>query len=240
MPSRIRGENTRRRQRRRLAERLGWDADGALLTSRLRQLGLPQGYSVQLHANRSVMVALTPRRTVRIHRGYVYATDRTLEAVITFLRPDVDARTRAAAKRTVVAFAVDRYHAVERPRRRVPREDRGLVAQLERWHAALNRQYFGGELSPIPVRVSSRMTTRLGALVLDAATGVAAEIAISRRHMMRDEESEVRDTVLHEMVHQWQVEAGHAPDHGRSFKAKAREVGITPAARRVVGGPRTG
>jgi hypothetical protein len=36
------------------------------------------------------------------------------------------------------------------------------------------------------------------------------------------------------MVHQWQDEAGHTIDHGRSFRAKAREVGIAPFARRVL------
>jgi lambda repressor-like predicted transcriptional regulator len=36
------------------------------------------------------------------------------------------------------------------------------------------------------------------------------------------------------MVHQWQDEAGHAIDHGATFRQKAREVGITPSARRHV------
>ncbi len=229
----------RHRQRQQLAERRGWEADDALLTSRLRQLGLPGHYAVRLHTNRTVMVSLTPRGTVRIHRGYVYATDHTLEAVVNFLRPDVDAQARADAKRTVLAFAVDRYAWTERSRCRTPREDRGLVAKLERWHATLNRRYFAGALLRIPIRLSSRMTTRLGELVVDTATGTAAEIGINRRHVLRDGGAEVRDTLLHEMVHQWQVQRGHAPDHGRAFKEKAREVGIVPAARKTVGGPRT-
>jgi hypothetical protein len=36
------------------------------------------------------------------------------------------------------------------------------------------------------------------------------------------------------MVHQWQDEGGHAIDHGATFRKKAREVGITPSARRHV------
>jgi hypothetical protein len=36
------------------------------------------------------------------------------------------------------------------------------------------------------------------------------------------------------MVHQWQDEAGHAIDHGRAFRAKAREVGVAPSARRAL------
>jgi hypothetical protein len=35
-------------------------------------------------------------------------------------------------------------------------------------------------------------------------------------------------------VHQWQDESGHTIDHGATFRAKAREVGIAPYARRVL------
>jgi hypothetical protein len=35
------------------------------------------------------------------------------------------------------------------------------------------------------------------------------------------------------MVHQWQDENGKEIDHGRAFRAKAREVGIEPAAKRA-------
>jgi len=41
--------------------------------------------------------------------------------------------------------------------------------------------------------------------------------------------------MLHEMVHQWQAETGLPVDHGPLFRAKAREVGVLPAARRKLG-----
>jgi hypothetical protein len=34
------------------------------------------------------------------------------------------------------------------------------------------------------------------------------------------------------MVHQWQAETGLPVDHGPLFRAKAREVGVLPTARR--------
>jgi hypothetical protein len=37
------------------------------------------------------------------------------------------------------------------------------------------------------------------------------------------------------MIHQWQDESGLEIDHGPAFRAKARELGVTPAARRLVG-----
>ena len=39
------------------------------------------------------------------------------------------------------------------------------------------------------------------------------------------------------MVHQWQDETGLPIDHGRAFRAKAREVGIAPQARRELRSP---
>jgi hypothetical protein len=40
--------------------------------------------------------------------------------------------------------------------------------------------------------------------------------------------------MLHEMVHQWQAETGLRMDHGRTFRQKAGEVGVLPAAKRTV------
>jgi hypothetical protein len=229
-----------RPRRPRSADERGWEADRILLTSRLRSLGLPHDVEIRLHTNRAVMVSLTPGGTLRIHRGYAYAADRTLEAVVRFLRPGGGERARALARRIVLAHDVERHLPRRRERpRRVPPADRKLVAQLERWHAELNRRHFEGALPRIRIRLSSRMTTRLGELAVDAATGRADEIAISRRHLAADRPDEVRDTLLHEMVHQWQVEQGQRADHGRLFRDKARAVGITPAARKTVGGTRT-
>jgi len=36
------------------------------------------------------------------------------------------------------------------------------------------------------------------------------------------------------MVHQWQAESGLRIDHGTTFRKKAREVGVIPAARRTI------
>ena len=231
-----------RRSRPRQAERDGWEADRALLLSRLRALGLPAARDVQLHANRSVLVSVTAHGVLRIHRGYAYAADRTLEAVVTFLRPEASRRERAVARRAIETFPVERYEprTSRRPgtRRRSSAEDRA-VARLRRAHAALNLRHFDGLLDRVPIRLSSRMSTRLGEVAVDRSTGRVAEIALSRLHVERDEWQEVCDTLLHEMVHQWQVETGQAPDHGARFKAKAREVGIVPAARKAVGVPPT-
>ena len=104
-------------------------------------------------------------------------------------------------------------------------------------HGRLNAAHFGGALGEIPIRLSGRMRTRLGEVSVDLRTGRPIEIALSRRHLADHPWGEVEHTMLHEMVHQWQAESGRQIDHGPSFRRKAREVGVLPAARRAVARP---
>ena len=108
-----------------------------------------------------------------------------------------------------------------------------MLDQLERLRQDLNREHFQDGLPGIPIRLSSRMRTRLGELTLEDRTGRPVEIAISRRHVERDLWSEVRQTLLHELVHLWQADAGLAVEHGPAFRRKAREVGIEASAVRT-------
>ena len=111
--------------------------------------------------------------------------------------------------------------------------DEALAARLEIAHAELNEARFGGALQGIPVRVSRRMRTRLGHYS-PARGGEGAEIAISQQHLRTHGWASAMETLLHEMVHQWQAETGRALDHGPEFRKKARAVGIRPRATRVV------
>jgi len=114
-----------------------------------------------------------------------------------------------------------------------------LLHRLESLHRQLNAQHFGGALAEIPIRLSGRMRTRLGELAVEIRSGRPIDIAISRRHIARHAWSEVEHTMLHEMVHQWQAETDLRIDHGRTFRQKAREVGVLPAAKRAIGPSRT-
>lgn len=112
------------------------------------------------------------------------------------------------------------------------RDDTPIAAALLQWHARLNAERFGGALREIPVRVSRRMRSRLGHYA-PAQRGAKPEIAISDRHVRRHGLAQAVETLLHEMVHQWQDESGLPLDHGAAFRRKAREVGIRPRATRV-------
>ncbi len=227
-----------RKSRRTWAERQARLADQALLIRRLTQLGLRGVHSVTVHENRTVMATVTQRGVLRVHRGYAYASDHVLEAIVRFADPRSRSSDRDAARRTIAEFAVDTFVAARpRRRRREPTNpgDRSLLETLRHLHDELNDQFFDGALSPIQFRLSDRMTRRLAEITVERSGEEPLEIALSRRHVERDGWDEVRQTLLHEMVHQWQVESGREADHGPGFRRKAREVGVTPSAQRDVG-----
>ena len=210
-----------------------------VLAQRLRLLGLRQMSAVRTHTNRTVMVSLNERERLRLHRGYVFAPDRVLSAIVRFLNPRASRADRRRAEQVFLAFPVELY--APRPRERAGPErprpgDVALLHRLRTLHRELNRTHFGGSLGEIPIRLSGRMRTRLGEVSVDLRTGRPIEIALSRRHLAEHPWSEVEHTMLHEMVHQWQAETGLAVNHLRSFRQKAIEVGIEPQARRIVTG----
>jgi hypothetical protein len=141
---------------------------------------------------------------------------------------------RRRAREAILAYQVPR--SALPPRRPAPPapEDEPAITQLRRFHAHYNRVYFGGRLRMVPIRLSARMVTRLGHYTAASPAGDPAEIVIGREHIRRHGWEEALHTLLHEMVHQWQDEAGHPIDHGATFRRKAREVGITASARRHV------
>lgn len=202
----------------------------AVLFSRLQDHGLRGVDALVLMRTRTVMVSLIGR-TLRVHEGYADAPERVLRAVVAFAiaRTKTD---RQAARDVILAHDVERAPA---PRRREAARpgDLPMLAQLTEAHRQLNTQWFAGALNGIPVRLSGRMATRLGHFD-PGSRHTPPEIVLSRTHITRHGWREAMHTLLHEMVHQWQHETGRPVDHGAEFRQKAREVGITPAARRDV------
>lgn len=209
-----------------------------LLRRRLAALGLTDLAAVRVTDNRAVMVSLTQGRELRIHRGYAQASDRVLRAVVRFLARATRPALRRAARHEILSFGADARAAGRAgPRRTADRPRPGDRAHVERLTALFreaNATRFGGALPELPIRLSGRMKSRLGQLCLEHGSGVPFEITVSRRHVERHGWTEVADTLLHEMVHLWQHVRGHPVDHGRTFRAKAREVGVEPAAGRQV------
>jgi hypothetical protein len=204
------------------------------LKTRLQRLGLGSQYRVRLTTNRTVVVSYSGGE-LRIHNSFLGANEDVWGAIITF----VHGRNRLArreARRTILEFPVARSAEPPRRKRRPERTnpaDVPIIRELSRWHIAYNRERFGGTLRSVSIRISRRMKSRLGHYS-PASEGYEREIVLSRRHVRRDGWEEALHTLLHEMVHQWQDEQGLPVDHGSSFRAKARAVGITPLACRAV------
>ncbi len=181
------------------------------------------------------MLVTVRRGVLRIQRGFAYAPDRVLRAVATFVRGR--RRSRREVARELLAFPVHEYVAARPARRRRTRPRPGdgrIVAALLALHRELNRRHFDGRLASPRFRLSDRMRVRLADVTLRESRGGPVEIGFSRRHLRRDGWDEIGKTLLHEMVHQWQVESGLPLNHGAEFRRKAREVGVEPSARRRV------
>ena len=202
----------------------------AALMRKLRSFGLHPSVRLTLTTNRSVMVSFRGG-TLRLHRGFADAPDDVLRAVVVFMQGRGVARR--AAKRVLLAHRIPREDHAPPRRERMHPDDAPLAARLAKEHARLNDERFGGTLRPLTLRVSRRMKSRLGHYA-PASSAAGAEIVISRRHIRRHGWPEALETLLHEMVHQWQDESGSPVDHGAGFREKAREVGILPRARRTV------
>jgi len=195
----------------------------------LRARGLASITSLTLTKNSRVMVSFRGSE-MRVHRGYLDARPEVLDAIVRL----VEGRTksiRREAGRFVVANAPPAVSEAPARRERTHPDDEAWSARLVEEHRRLNAGRFGGLLQPIAVRVSRRMKSRLGHhSPVDGWP--APEIAISRRHIRRHGWDAAIETLVHEMVHQWQAETGVPLDHGPGFRVKAVEVGIRPRARR--------
>jgi hypothetical protein len=200
------------------------------LLERLRELGLRDFTQCRLTRNRNVMVSFRAAE-LRVHEGYLGAPDDVLAAIVTFVQARRRA-DRARARRTLLAHPIET--GIARRRDTMHPDDHDAAQRFRDWHARYNAQFFGGVLRDIPVRVSRRMRARLGHYSCATKAGDPPEIAISRRHLRRHGWDEALETLLHEMVHQWQDENGLPLDHGSTFRRKAREIGISPFACRKV------
>ena len=202
------------------------------LLRRLRALGLRRISECRLTRNRNVMVSFGARE-LRVHEGYLKAPDEVLSAIVRFVEGATRGE-RLRARRRLLAFPIETQAPSRRRRGTTHPDDQRIAERLTESHGQYNRDHFGSVLRSLEVRVSRRMRARLGHYTAATKVGDPPEIAISRRHLRTHGWEEALHTLLHEMVHQWQDERGLTIDHGATFRAKAREVGISPFARRTV------
>lgn len=201
------------------------------LAARLYRIGLPEATPVVAHVNRRVLVTLTARGALRVHAGYARAPDEVLAAIVRWARPRTRRADRLEAQRLLTGFPVH-DHAAPSPRRTganppaVRPGDEPILERLRVLHAELNERHFGGVLGEVTLVLSERMRRRLGEFRPAAAPGEHHRIGLGRRHLARDGWRRVTETLLHEMVHQWQAETGRPLGHRSDFRMKCAAIGI--------------
>jgi len=210
--------------------------DAKEMRERLVRHGLDPRYRLRLTSNRTVFVSYSSDE-VRVQQGFLRAPDDVMRAIVQF----VQTRSRAdrnRATRLLLSFPIENESSSGHAPRRAPEkthpDDEAMAERLRCAHKSFNREKFDGILGTPPIRVSRRMKSRLGHYTHREPSGEGGEIVISRRHIKRHGWAEAMDTLVHEMIHQWQDETVLPVDHGRQFRAKARSIGISPQARRDV------
>ncbi|HEX7118596.1 MAG TPA: SprT family zinc-dependent metalloprotease [Longimicrobiales bacterium] len=216
----------------------------AAIVAALRSHGVSGIGRIRFKENRTRLLAVSrDGRTLHIHVAFRDAPAEVLGAVAAFLSARRGTRRSAEAVARIRDWARGRVPAAVgaepgRPRAEprpgpccaTPAQRRFLAEQ----YARLNADRFGGRLpSDLPLRLSRRMTRRLGHVRWhrrEDGTRVVVELALNPDLMLDGNEAQLRDTLLHEMAHveAW-LEHGH-PGHGAPWKRIARRVGCEPRA----------
>jgi predicted SprT family Zn-dependent metalloprotease len=94
------------------------------------------------------------------------------------------------------------------------------VADLQLMFAQFNFLHFDGELPTYRIAYNARFSNLTGRI-----TYKPPQIELSPKHLAGKPE-ELRDTLLHEMIHAWLHARGLPPGHTPTFKKKMRELGL--------------
>ncbi|HTJ28232.1 MAG TPA: SprT-like domain-containing protein [Candidatus Limnocylindria bacterium] len=94
------------------------------------------------------------------------------------------------------------------------------VAELQLMFAQFNFLYFDGEIPTYRIAYNARFSNLAGRITYKPPT-----IELSPKHLV-GKLDELRETLLHEMIHAWLHAKGLPPGHTPTFKKKMRELGL--------------
>jgi hypothetical protein len=217
----------------------------------LRERGARRLRRVALRENRSTIWSLTQGgRVLNLHAAYRRAPLTVLRAFVVIAR-EGPGRVRSEAYRRAcrlvaewpgLAAELRRIRAAARRHRAPARRGPGVGpccatpgqrVYLRRLYRYLNDTRFGGRLPNwIPLRLSRRMSSRLGQMVPGVVDGrrVVLEIALNVDLILEGNGRERLDTLLHEMAHAADHLANGTTGHGESWRRWARRAGCDDRA----------
>ena len=94
------------------------------------------------------------------------------------------------------------------------------VAELQLLFAQYNLLYFQGEIPSYRIAYNARFSNLAGRISYKPPL-----IELSPKHLV-GKLDELRQTLLHEMIHAWLHALGKNPGHTATFKKKMRELGL--------------
>ena len=94
------------------------------------------------------------------------------------------------------------------------------VAQLQLLFAQYNWMHFRGEIPTYRIAYNMRFSNSAGRVTYKPPL-----IELSPKHLV-GKEGELRETLLHEMIHAWLHALGKPPGHTATFKKKMSELGL--------------
>jgi len=94
------------------------------------------------------------------------------------------------------------------------------VADLQILFAQYNFVHFDGEIPTYRIAYNARFSNVAGRITYKPPL-----IELSPKHL-RGKVDELRETLLHEMIHAWLHARGENPGHTPTFKRKMRELGL--------------
>jgi predicted SprT family Zn-dependent metalloprotease len=94
------------------------------------------------------------------------------------------------------------------------------VAELQLLFAQYNLMHFRGEIPAYRIAYNARFSNLAGRVSYKPPL-----IELSPKHLV-DKPEELRETLLHEMIHAWLHALGKNPGHTSTFKKKMRELGL--------------
>jgi SprT-like family protein len=201
---------------------------------------------VRFKDNRSRIIALGKDGcTLHIHSCFRNAPDEVLDAVAVFLK----AGRRSEALRAAINELREFWQTQGENAGWLQDEDASLIESVKKLPCAGTREqlaflreaytrynllHFENKLPhDVPIRISERMASRFGHMryhVTRSGERMVLEVAINHDLFMPGNESNLLDTLLHEMTHieAWLLHAHRG--HGAAWKNVARRVGCEPLA----------